>query len=551
VAPSSNGGAGRRLSVRAFGPLHIACEDDTRGPADFGGARPRQVFEILLSSRGHPVPKDRLVELLWEQDPPQNATAALESHVSVLRRHLSLCGRRGRDVVITVPGQGYAIELEAIELDLDAFDDLVSAAANAAQADMLGLLEEALAIARGPVLEHEQGAAWAKRMRVRYDETVDRVRLDAAEAALAERSFVTALDHATNVARTDPSNERACRIVMMAAYAAGDQERAVGAYIETRAALSHRLGLEPLPETQALYLAILRHESPTSLLPDDVRRTEPGFRRLVDQQGAEGWWTIDPELHVTSVVGEPGRFIGLEGAQIAGRTAHEVGAGVDLPAIVSDHRRALNGEPVTRAIAVGGRTYEVHLEPMRHGSDVVGVVGVSMDVTERERTAAAVQEMEQALPPEDQYPHDLENRQELEDELAQIRRELCEVLDRASDALFVLDPWADLIIATNDAAAEMLGYERDELLRHRPSDIHRGEMGAFLGFMDRVDAHGSDWTDHLSCTTRDGQLLRVAMAATRISFHRRRAVLSVIRAIERGRETDPRLLARLGAGREG
>lgn len=550
MAPSDGDRAVKRLSVRAFGPLHIACAQDTRGPADLGGARPRQILEILLSSRGHPVPKDRLVEMLWDQDPPRNATAAVESHVSVLRRHLSICGRRGREVVVTVPG-GYAVEPEAIELDLDAFDDLLSAAANAPEAEMLGLLEEALSIAGGPVLEHEQDAAWAKRMRVRYDETVDRVRLDAAEAALAERSFSKALDHAMTIAETDPSNERACRIVMMAAYAAGDQKRAVRAYLETRAALSHGLGLEPLPETQALYLAILRHESPASLLPDDVRRTEPGFRRLVDQQSAEGWWTIDPELHVTSVVGDPGHFVGLERAQIAGRTAHEVGDGIDMPAIVSDHRRALNGEPVTREIAVGGRTYEVHLEPMRHGSDVVGVVGVSMDVTEREQAAAAVQEMEEALPPEDQHLPDAGDRRELEDELARIRRELCEVLDRAPHALFVVDPWADLIIAVNEVTAEMLGYERDQLLTRRPSDIHRGEMGAFLGFMDRVDAHGSGWTDDLSCMTRDGKLLRVAMAATRISFHRRRAVITVMRAIERGRETDPRLLARLGAGHEG
>ena len=550
MAPSDDGRAGQRLSVRAFGPLHVACDHDARGPGDLGGARSRQVFEILLSSRGHAVPKDRLVELIWERDPPQKATAAVESHVSVLRRHLSMCGRRGRDVVITVPG-GYAVELDAIALDLDAFDELVAAAANAPRAETLGLLEEALAIACGPVFEDERDGAWAKRMRIRYEDIVARTRLDAADAALAARSFARALDHTEIVTGTDPTNERACRIVMMAAYAGGDQERAVRAYLETRAALSHGLGVEPLPETQALYLAILAHEPPASLLPGDLRRTEPSFRRLVDQQSAEGWWTTDPELHVTSVVGEPGRFMGLERAQLTGRTAREVSVGLDMPEIVSDHRRALSGKPVTREIAVGGRTYEVHLEPMRHGSDVVGVVGVSMDVTERERAAAVVQDMEEALPPEDRHRHGLEIRREMEDEVAHLRRGLAEVFDRAPDALLVLDPWADLIIAANDAAAELLGYERDQLLRRRPSDFHRGEMGAFLGFMDRVDVQGSGWTGDLSCTTRDGRLLRVAMAATRITFHRRRAVLTVIRALERGRETDPAILAKLGAGREG
>jgi PAS domain S-box-containing protein len=550
VAPSGGDRVDQRLSVRAFGPLQITCDQFMRGPGDLGGARPRQIFEILLSSRGHAVRKDRLVELVWGQDQPQNATATLESHVSVLRRHLSLCGRRGRDVVITVAG-GYAVEREAIELDLDTFDRLLADAAKGPTAETLSLLEEALSIARGPVFADEQDATWAERMRLRYDDIVERARLDAAESALAGRSFATAMDHATTAARSDPSNERACRIVMMAAYAGGDQERAVGAYVATRAALSHRLGVEPLPETQALYLAILRHEPLTSLLPHDLRRTEPGFRRLVDLQGAEGWWTIDPDLYVTSVVGEPGRFLGLEREQIAGRTANDVSAGVDMPEIVSDHREALTGKPVTREIAVYGRTYEVHLEPMRHGPDVVGVVGISMDVTERERAAAIVLEMDRAPGAGNDHVHDLERQHELEEELARIRRALCAVLDRAPDALLILDPWADLIIAANGAAAEMLGFDRDDLITHRPSDFHREEIGAFIDFMDRVDAQGSGWTGELSCMTRDGQLLQVSMAATRVSFHRRRAVLSVMRPIERGRETDPRLLAKLRAGREG
>jgi PAS domain S-box-containing protein len=188
---------------------------------------------------------------------------------------------------------------------------------------------------------------------------------------------------------------------------------------------------------------------------------------------------------------------------------------------------------------------------MRHGPDVVGVVGISMDVTERERAAAIVLEMDRAPGARNDHIHDLERQHELEDELARIRRALCAVLDRASDALLILDPWADLIIAANGAAAEMLGYDRDDLITHRPSDFHREEIGAFVDFMDRVDAQGSGWTGELSCMTRDGQLLQVSMAATRVSFHRRRAVLSVMRPIERGRETDPRLLAKLRAGREG
>lgn len=538
MAPSRRG-LGERLGVWVFGSLRIGCADETRGLDDLGGSRPRQILEILVSARGHPVPKDRLIELLWERDPPKNATGVLESHVSVLRRHLSMCWRHGRDVVVTVPG-GYALAPEAIDLDLDVFDQLVAEATDAPVDEMLRLLEEALSLAVGPVFEDEPHASWATRMRARYGDTIDRARLDAAEAALSMRAFAKALDHAGAVAARDPANERACRSIMMAAYATGDQERAVRAYLETRTALAEELGAEPLPETQALHLAVLRHEAPEVLLPTDVRRTEPGFRRLVDQQSAAGWWTVDADLRVTSVVGEPGRIAGLSREDVIGRTLAEVEA---MPAIASDHRRALAGETVTRRMEVGGRTYEFHLEPMRRGNDVVGAVGISADVTERDRAVASLEEIDERSG----TLHDAD-RHEIENELEWIHHELQEVVDRASDPMLVMNPWADLIVAANDAAAALLGYGRTELLTRRPSDLHREEMSAFLGFMDRVDVAGSSWTDELTCTTRDGGVVPIEMAARRFSLHRRRTVVAVLRPIERLRETDPGLLEALRDG---
>jgi hypothetical protein len=55
--------APRALRMRLFGPLTI--EDGVRvlGPRDLGGARPKQVLEILLAARGHRVPTDRLADL--------------------------------------------------------------------------------------------------------------------------------------------------------------------------------------------------------------------------------------------------------------------------------------------------------------------------------------------------------------------------------------------------------------------------------------------------------------------------------------------------------
>src|SRR5215467_8754500 len=89
--------------IRLFGPLRI--EDGARvlGPRDLGGARPKQVLEILLAARGHRVATDRLADLLWGEELPQNAPGSVQTFVSVLRRHLASGREQGRAVVVTEP----------------------------------------------------------------------------------------------------------------------------------------------------------------------------------------------------------------------------------------------------------------------------------------------------------------------------------------------------------------------------------------------------------------------------------------------------------------
>lgn len=74
--------------VRLFGQLKIKWDDRRLGPRDLGGVKPKQVLEILLAARDHPVPKDRLADQLWGDAQPKDPSAAIETYVSVLRRRL-------------------------------------------------------------------------------------------------------------------------------------------------------------------------------------------------------------------------------------------------------------------------------------------------------------------------------------------------------------------------------------------------------------------------------------------------------------------------------
>ena len=83
------------IAIRLFG--QIMLDDGARllGPRDFGGVKPKQLFEMLLCEHGTPVSKDRLAEGLWGERLPRNVEATLETYVSVLRRSL---GDRGREL---------------------------------------------------------------------------------------------------------------------------------------------------------------------------------------------------------------------------------------------------------------------------------------------------------------------------------------------------------------------------------------------------------------------------------------------------------------------
>ncbi len=85
------------VAISLFGRLAIRERTRSLGDRDPGAAGPRQVLEILLAARGHRVPTDRLADLLWGERLAQNAPAALQTFISVLRRRLLADRQRGRE----------------------------------------------------------------------------------------------------------------------------------------------------------------------------------------------------------------------------------------------------------------------------------------------------------------------------------------------------------------------------------------------------------------------------------------------------------------------
>jgi PAS domain S-box-containing protein len=95
-------------------------------------------------------------------------------------------------------------------------------------------------------------------------------------------------------------------------------------------------------------------------------------------------FAVDRDGVFTLSEGQGLKRLGLEPGQVVGLSAYEVYR--QQPEIVQSLKRALEGEERTAVVTVAGLDFETHYSPLRDADDqVVGVIGVATDVTERHR----------------------------------------------------------------------------------------------------------------------------------------------------------------------
>ena len=236
---------------RILGPLEVLLDGR---PVELVGQRQRALLVALLVHHGQVVSTERLVDLLWGEQPPKTATTSLQNAVSQIRREL------GADLVETrAPGYTLAVEPDAI--DAFRFETLLAQARSSPAAERASLLRSALALWRGPALADLAGEEFTQGEIRRLEE----LRLDALEERIAadielglHREVIGELE--TLAART-PLRERVCALRMLALYRSGRQAEALQAFRETRSAFVDELGIEPGAELQDLHAQILRQEA--------------------------------------------------------------------------------------------------------------------------------------------------------------------------------------------------------------------------------------------------------------------------------------------------
>jgi YVTN family beta-propeller protein len=236
-----------------------------------GGARQRSLLAVLLLHANEPVSRERLIEAVWGAERPSTIGAALNVHLSKIRKLLAAAGAEA--TLVTEP-HGYVLRVDSERLDLHCFEKsiregrLAQAAGRVEEAATA--LDRALALWRGPPLaELELGAsvdgALARLGELRLAALEDRF-----EAGLQLGRHAELVPEIEELVREHPLRERARGQLMIALYRGGRQAEALQTYRDARLLLAEELGLEPGPELQRLEKAILVHDA--SLAPAEPRR---------------------------------------------------------------------------------------------------------------------------------------------------------------------------------------------------------------------------------------------------------------------------------------
>ncbi|WP_436499956.1 AfsR/SARP family transcriptional regulator [Actinokineospora sp. HUAS TT18] len=256
------------MEVRLLGPFEVIAGEQ---PVVIGRRRERCLLAVLALEHGRVVPVERLVELLWDDEPPPAAVSALRTHVSRLRAAVpsDLASIESR-------AAGYTLRIEPNRVDSHRFHQLVAEGQAATE-------PAARAAAFGAALELWRGPALAG---LADDPAIGRLCHGLAEARLGALDHRIEADLAlgrhrdlvpelVDLTAAHPERERFTAHLVLALYRSGRQSEALAAYERHRRMLGAEFGLDPGPELRALHERVLRNDPALDLAQPAVTDSLP------------------------------------------------------------------------------------------------------------------------------------------------------------------------------------------------------------------------------------------------------------------------------------
>ena len=248
------------MQFNVLGSLEV-IDGDRHVP--LGGHRQRAVLAMLVLSANRVIALDRLVDELWPDKPPAQATNALQTYISKLRGALEP-ERAPREPprILRSEAPGYVLAVNPEDIDVARFEHsardgrrlLKAGDAQAAHDELVAALRQW----RGPALAEFADEPFARGEAARLEELrlvvlEDRI---ASDLALGEHGAV--IGELQRLVEQEPLREQLWSHLVRALYRCGRQGDALAAYQRCRRSLAEELGIDPSPALRQLQLDVLQ-----------------------------------------------------------------------------------------------------------------------------------------------------------------------------------------------------------------------------------------------------------------------------------------------------
>lgn len=247
------------LHIRTLGAFTVRRGEQEIRDRDWRSSKARQLFQMLITERGRTIPRDRILDALWPNLEVEAAANNLRVTLNRLGKAVEPERPEGAPTFYIVSqADTYSFNLDSdYHFDVLDFDQAViegqRAEYNGHHQVAVAAYRRAAEIYRGTYLPDSLYEDWAVVERERLAMQFNDIAIRLGELLFEEGTIHEAIGLAWRVIENDQLYEEAYRLLVRAHTYLGERSTALRLYTRCVEVLRSELGIEPMPETTALY----------------------------------------------------------------------------------------------------------------------------------------------------------------------------------------------------------------------------------------------------------------------------------------------------------
>ena len=244
------------LRIHLLGPFELRLNGESMTHSNWGSQQTQTVGKILITNRDKVVTSDKLIDLLWPDEPIESARRRLHVRISQLRNVL----QDKKNLIQTVHG-GYIFQPDdTCWLDVDAFQLHISQGQQfqetGQQIEAISAYEKGREIYRGVFLAEDLYADWTYNQREVLHESFINLLIELSECYAQQGRYRLAIARARQALTQDHLRETIYIRLMLYHYYAGERDQALRMFDRCQDVLETELGVPPLESTLDLFKQI-------------------------------------------------------------------------------------------------------------------------------------------------------------------------------------------------------------------------------------------------------------------------------------------------------